>query len=73
MIRKLKFDQDLFKNLWYELNPRVCCAFGNVYFNIKIPRSTFLRIVSFCLSYTQTNNFGASRNNSEENYLTSNL
>ena len=26
----MKFDQDLCKNLWYELNPRVCCAFGNV-------------------------------------------
>ena len=24
------FDQDLCKNLWYELNPRVRCAFGNV-------------------------------------------
>ena len=23
-------DQDLCKNLWYELNPRVRCAFGNV-------------------------------------------
>ena len=28
---KLKFDQDLYKNLWYELNPRVRCAFDNVY------------------------------------------
>ena len=28
---KLKFDQDLYKNLWYELNPRVRCAFGNVF------------------------------------------
>ena len=28
---KLKFDQDLYKNFWYELNPRVRCAFGNVY------------------------------------------
>ena len=26
----MKFDQDLFKSLWYELNPRVRCAFGNV-------------------------------------------
>ena len=40
-ILKIKFDQDLFLNLWYdlkklllqdELNPRVRCAFGNVYF-----------------------------------------
>ena len=27
---KLKFDQDLCQKLWYELNPRVRCAFGNV-------------------------------------------
>ena len=26
----MKFDQDLCLNLWYELNPRVRCAFGNV-------------------------------------------
>ena len=26
----MKFDQDLFLNLWYELNPRVRCAFVNV-------------------------------------------
>ena len=26
----MKFYQDLCKNLWYELNPRVRCAFGNV-------------------------------------------
>ena len=25
------FDQDLCLNLWYELNPRVRCAFGNVW------------------------------------------
>ena len=29
-ILKMKFDQDLCKNLWYELNPRIRCAFGNV-------------------------------------------
>ena len=29
---KIEFDQDLCKNLWYELNPRVRCAFGNVSF-----------------------------------------
>ena len=29
MILKLKFDQDLCKNLWYELNSLVRCAFGN--------------------------------------------
>ena len=28
----MKFDQDLRQNLWYELNPRVRCAFGNVSF-----------------------------------------
>ena len=26
----MKFDQDLCRKLWYELNPRVRCAFGNV-------------------------------------------
>ena len=30
-ILKMKFDQDLYKNLQYELNPRVRCAFGNVW------------------------------------------
>ena len=30
-VLKLKFDQDLCKNLWYEFNPRVRRAFGNVY------------------------------------------
>ena len=29
-ILKMKFDQDLCLNSWYELNPRVRCAFGNV-------------------------------------------
>ena len=29
-ILKMKFDQYLCLNLWYELNPRVRCAFGNV-------------------------------------------
>ena len=28
----MKFYQDLCLNLWYELNPRVRYAFGNVYF-----------------------------------------
>ena len=28
---KIEFDQNLCKNLWHELNPRVHCAFGNVY------------------------------------------
>ena len=27
----MKVDKDLCKNLWYELNPRVRCAFGNVF------------------------------------------
>ena len=27
-ILKMEFDQDLCENLGYELNPRVCCAFG---------------------------------------------
>ena len=31
LIKILKlFDQDLCNNPWYELNPRVRCAFGNV-------------------------------------------
>ena len=30
-ILKMEFDQDLCENLGYELNPRVCCAFGNVF------------------------------------------
>ena len=29
-ILKMESDQDLCLNLWYELNPRACCAFGNV-------------------------------------------
>ena len=42
-IMKQKFDQDLCLNLWYEplgyfgkmnSTPRVCCAFGNVFFII---------------------------------------
>ena len=28
---KMNFDQDLCQKLWYELNPRVRCAFGNVF------------------------------------------
>ena len=35
-VLKLKFDQDLCMTLWYELNPRVRCAFGNVYGDISI-------------------------------------
>ena len=35
-ILKLNFDQDLSKNLCYELNPRVRCAFGNVSFCISV-------------------------------------
>ena len=30
-ILKMKFNQDLCLNLWYELNPQVRCVFGNVY------------------------------------------
>ena len=37
---KMKFDEDLCLNLWYELNPRVRCAFGNV-FKIKLKRTVF--------------------------------
>ena len=42
-IMKMKYDQDFFQNLWYdlkkflwlpELNSRVRCAFGNVFHNI---------------------------------------
>ena len=28
----IKFDQDLWKNFWYELKPRVRFAFSNVFF-----------------------------------------
>ena len=28
---EIGFDRDLCKNLWYELNPRVRCAFGHVF------------------------------------------
>ena len=31
----MKFDQDSCENLWFELNPRVRCAFGNVSFQSK--------------------------------------
>ena len=31
---KLKFDQDLCQKLWYELNPQVRCAFGNVFWYV---------------------------------------
>ena len=37
-ILKLKFDQDLCKNLWYELNPQVSCAFGNVLVSMSPPQ-----------------------------------
>ena len=37
-ILKMKFDQDLCLNLWYELNPRVRCAFGNVFINVQSQR-----------------------------------
>ena len=36
---KLKFDQDLCQKLWYELNPRVRCAFGNVFhWGLPLPK-----------------------------------
>ena len=38
------FDQDLWNNLWYELNPRVRCAFGNVFF--KSPPQLLMLIVT---------------------------
>ena len=34
-ILKMKFDQDLCLNLWYKLNPRVRCAFGNVFIHSR--------------------------------------
>ena len=34
------FDQDLCNNLWYELNPRVRCAFGNVFISSFTPTPT---------------------------------
>ena len=55
-ILKMKFDQDLCLNSWYELNPRVRCAFGNVfkfipffeYLTSWLPFSTYLYL-NFCL------------------------
>ena len=43
-ILKLKFDKDLFKNSWYELNPRVRCAFGNVFDKCKNPLMVAVQI-----------------------------
>ena len=52
LILKMKFDQDLCLNLWYdlkklllqdELNPRVRCAFGNVSFTMYIITDLFKR------------------------------
>ena len=57
-ILKMKCDQDLCLNFWYdfkkllwqhELNPRVRCAFGNVFyicnFCFRLPKSMFTRVV----------------------------
>ena len=52
-IMKMKFDQDLCKKLWYELNPRVRCAFGNVFFlQICILNwdPQFYVVFNFCIS-----------------------
>ena len=37
-ILKLKFDQDLCKNLWYELSPRARCAFVDVLGSMSHPQ-----------------------------------
>ena len=39
----MKFDQDLCKNLCYELNPWVCCAFGNVYFKHDFKSAKYVK------------------------------
>ena len=44
-ILKMKFDQNLCLNLWYELNPRVRCAFGNVF---KYYLLDFLNLLLCC-------------------------
>ena len=42
------FDQDLCNNLRYGLNPRVHCAFGNVFlWNFMAWQSTFCRVFFF--------------------------
>ena len=38
------FDQDLCTSLWYELNPRVRCAFGNVFKENSLGYKHFLQI-----------------------------
>ena len=51
------FDQDLCNNLWYELNPRVRCAFGNVCICVficakvrnKIPAGQLFRLIEYLL------------------------
>ena len=63
-ILKMKFDQDLCLKLWYELNPRVRCAFGNVYYNhlLGLPKrlQSWKRLLIdymflfFCLNITST-------------------
>ena len=44
-ILKLKFDQDLCKKLWYEFNPWVRSAFGDVFADHLIANISFRQIV----------------------------
>ena len=59
-ILKLKFDQDLCKNLWSELIPRVRCAFGNVLISMpsyatKLSHYHYeLHITQYCAMQTFT-------------------
>ena len=39
---KLKFDPYLCNNLWYVLNPRVRCAFGNVWISFVVLQFSWL-------------------------------
>jgi len=52
-ILKMKFDQDLYLNLWYELNPRVRCAFGNVWF-WRLLRVALCNLTSYLRFHTNT-------------------
>ena len=72
-ILKLKFDKDLCKNLWYELNPRVRFAFGNVFFkylkysHLSVRISVLLRwiVTVYCREEKCLNCFFPSRGKME--------
>ena len=58
----MTFDQDLCLNLWYELNPRVRCAFGNVFIPFPFPKCHFT-----------DGNHNGNWNIARERYQTSNI